>query len=137
MTRSVINLQKKNRWISRLDLMFCSPNTIKSINKFEIIQGNCNLPSDHAIITCSLTASSSVNLKEILQRTVWLNEYAIPTSPCKRGIKYDSIDEYLFKENLEKLVLESILTLDMCVDFLTQNMYICAEQSQVPPKNGI
>ena len=104
MTRSVtfddsLTYRKKNRWISRLDFMFCSPNMIKSINKFEIIPGDCNLPSDHAIISCSLTISSSVNLKEILQRAVWLNEYEIPTSPCKRGIKYDSIDQNLFKKN--------------------------------------
>ena len=131
-----LTYRKKNEWISRLDLMFCPEDLLEYIQNFEIVQGNGYLPSDHAIMTCSLTVPRYVNLNKLFQRALWLNEYEVRNTPIKRGIKYAQIDTVAFVEQMEKTVLPdlSTVTLDTCFDFLAQRMYVSAANSLLPLK---
>ena len=116
--------------------MFCSEDLLKDVTDFEIVQGNCRLPSDHAIVSCAFTIPRRVNANMLLQRAVWLNEYDVHTAPCRRGIKYKQIDPNAFMDYMETLPLPEISTenLDTCMEFLSQNMYAGATNSLLPLK---
>ena len=131
-----LTYRKRNEWISRLDLLFCSENMLKSIKSFKVMQGNCCLPSDHAILSCSLTVPHRINLEMLSQRALWLNHYEVPIVSCKRGIKYSQIDSAKFVSIMENVALPelNINNLDNCVDFLAQHMYEGAENSLLPSK---
>ena len=132
-----LTYRKKNVWISRLDLLFCTQDILKFVKNFEVVQGNCCLPSDHAVLSCSVSAPRHrVNLNALLQRALWLNQYDVPSVPCKRGIKYCQIGSYKFLENIENIDLPELTTesLDHCVEFLAHHMHESAENSLLPPK---
>jgi exonuclease III len=131
-----LTYRMRNEWKSRLDLMICSQSLLESIDHFKILQGDCKLPSDHAIITSQLTVQYRVNMLDIYRRAILLNEYEVPISPGRRGIKMDQIDELTFVENLMKLTPPEVSTdnLDECIKFLGDGMYSCAEMSLIPPK---
>ena len=131
-----LTYRKRNKWTSQLDLMFCSEGLLKHVTNFEIIQGNCCLPSDHAIVSCVFTIPRHVNPNVLLQRALWLNEYEVPSAPCRRGIKYNQIDPDAFSDYLETLLLPELSTenLDTCMEFLSQNIYDAAANSLLPLK---
>ena len=116
--------------------MFCSEKLIESVSSFEVVQGNCKLPSDHAMITSTVTTRYKINMRDVHQRAVWLNEYPVPTATCRRSIKMDQIDEEIFVESLGKLTPPevSIDNLNDCVKFLGDSMYSCAEMSLTSSK---
>ena len=125
-----LTFKKKETWISRLDLMLCSYDIIPLIDTFKVIKEH-HLPSDHAIISCSIKFTCNVNIKKTLERAVWLNEYDVCKLKNKRGITYDNIDTRTFKENLKNLTLPEINenTIESSLNFLAENLYRCAEQS--------
>ena len=131
-----LTYRMRNEWKSRLDLMLCSQGLLGSVDHFKTIQGDCKLPSDHAIITSQLTVQYRVNMSDIYRRAVSLNEYEVPSSPGRRGIKMDQIDELTFVENLSKLTPPhvSMDNLDECIKFLGDGMHSCAEMSLIPSK---
>ena len=65
--------KRRNKWISRIDMCLLSPTLISLIDSSSVIQ-NAHLPSDHAIITCTMKLDDNVASEYILQRSsVWVN----------------------------------------------------------------
>ena len=131
-----LTYRKKDQWVSCLDLMFCSVELLHNVENFEVMQGNCRLPSDHAVISASLKMPCHIDLKKLLQRAVLLNEYDVQCKPNKRGIKFCQIDPIVFMRGMEKVVLPelSIQTLNLSLNTLAHSMYESAANSLLPRK---
>ena len=124
--------KKKNNWISKLDFCIVSENIIPLIDSFEVIHGITPLPSDHAIITCSLNTNIHSNYTDTLTRATNLNETETPLKTNKRKqVKYDHVNIYLFKEKLDQLELPEINSdnIELCDKWLSQNIYESAISS--------
>ena len=124
--------KKKNNWISKLDFCIVLENIIPLIDSFEVIHSITPLPSDHAIITCSLNTNIHSNYTDTLTRATNLNETKTPLKTNKRKqVKYDHVNIYLFKEKLDQLELPEINSdnIELCDKWLSQNIYESAISS--------
>ena len=117
--------KRKNKWISRIDMCLISPTLISLIDSFSVIQ-NAHLPSDHAIITCTIKLDYNVASEYILQRSSVLGEYHAPLKQQgKKKISFDAVDKVRLKHRLE-LPTPPIIefdNIDNCVTWLNNNIF--------------
>ena len=87
---------------------------------------NAHLPSDHAIITCTITLDYNVASEYILQRSSVLGEYHVPLKQQgKKKISFDAVDKLKLKHRLELLTPPIIEfgNIDNCVTWLNNNIF--------------
>ena len=68
-----LSFQKKNRWISEIDICICSRLLVNSIQCVRINQ-DVKFPSDHAPLTVEITTSDALDLDQIINRAMQLTD---------------------------------------------------------------
>ena len=117
--------KRKNKWISRIDVCLISSSLISLIDAFAMLQDE-HLPSDHAIITCTIKLDYNVASENTLQRSSDLGKYHVPLKHYgKKKIAFGDVDKVRLRHRLELLIPPVIEydNIDNCVTWLNINIF--------------
>ena len=123
--------KKKSNWISQVDWALCDIDTIRSVDKFEVIQDSC-LRTDHAAISVKLKCSFPMSSLE--HRAKDLGQSVLPRAPTSISLKAKSVDPLIFLESLPDPSLFWQLPagdIESANSFICNGMYNAAVKARV------
>ena len=117
--------KRKNKWISRIDMCLISSSLFSLIDSFAVLP-DVHLPSDHAIITCTIKLDYNVASENTLQRSSDLDKYCVPLKHYgRKQIAFGDVDKVRSRHRLE-LIIPPVFeydNIDNCVTWLNINIF--------------
>jgi len=73
--RGELTFRQRDRWVSELDWCVASVNVVDRVRNLDVNQ-DVTLPSNHAIVSCTVNMEYQISLDDLLQRAQDLGGHA-------------------------------------------------------------